>query len=95
MIFEVQKAIDARLQALSVSVYDYVPQNESYAFVMIGDAESSASDTDTELGFNGLLTITSFSSSESMRGYEEVSGIMLEIYNLLHRYDLLGQATPC
>ena len=88
MIFLVQQAIDERLQGLSVSVYDHVPQDEPYAFVVIGDAENTANDTDTELGFNGLLTINTYSSEDTERGFEEISSIMLEIYSLLHRYDL-------
>lgn len=88
MNFAVQEAIDLRLQGLSVSVYDHVPQDESYPLVVIGDTISSENDTDTELGFNDLLTITTYSDSYDKYGMKVISDIQREIYDLLHYYGL-------
>ena len=89
MIYGLQQAIDGKLNGIiSADVYDHVPQNSAYPLVVIGDTTTNVSDTDTEDGYSALTTIYTWTSEDTLRGYEEVAGIMDEIYNALHHTNL-------
>jgi len=92
---EVQKAIYGVLDnALSIPVYDDVPDNANAPYVVIGDDTFVEFDTDSEVGFEATVTIHSWSV---YRGRSQVKNIMGQIYNALHRaeftvtgYNLIG-----
>jgi len=90
MIYGLQTAIYGRLTGLiSVEVFDHVPQETQSPFVVIGDIINNENDTDSELGFNAVATITTYAGIDTARGYETVSNIMLEVYGALHYYNSL------
>jgi hypothetical protein len=92
---EIQKAIFTRLNtALSVAVYDDVPDNAIAPYVVIGDDTLLEFDSDFGIGFEATITVHSWSK---YRGRAEVKGLMGLIYDALHRaeftvqgYNLLG-----
>ena len=90
MILAVQKAIYARLsdQITGAEIFDFMQQKKQYPAVIIGDSLGYENDTDTENGFNETLTIHSWTSDSDSRGYSVLCGIMEQIYNALHYYDL-------
>lgn len=91
-ILAIQTAVFQRLDAeLSVPVYDHVPQpndsgdNALFPYVVIGDDDLSAWDTDTSQGFDGDLTIHVWSRQ---KGRAETKALQQQIYDALHRFDL-------
>jgi hypothetical protein len=92
---EIQKAIFSKLNtALSIPVYDNVPDNAQAPYVVIGDDTLIEFDSDLVIGFEATVTVHSWSK---YRGRAEVKGIMGQIYDTLHRaeftlqgYNLLG-----
>lgn len=90
MINELQKSIYARLsdQLTTAEVFDHMPASKDYPCVIIGDDLSRENDTDTENGFDTVLTIHSWVSDPNQRGYANLNLIMDEVYNALHNYDL-------
>lgn len=90
---EVYAAIFARLEAaLSVPVYDHVPQDlpeSAYPFVRLDYPNLEDDDTDLELGFSGEIQIISYSR---YRGIKEINELMDAVYASLHRLDELVTA---
>jgi hypothetical protein len=92
---EIQKAVFARLNnALSVPVYDAVPDNAVAPYIVIGDDTLIEFDSDGANGFEATITVHTWSI---YRGRFEVKQLMGLIYNSLHRaelnvqgYNLLG-----
>jgi len=86
---EIQKAIYSALDsALSINVYDNVPDNAAAPYVVIGDDTVAEFDTDGERGFEATVTIHTWST---YRGRSQVKEIMSAVYNALHRADLTVQ----
>jgi hypothetical protein len=92
---EVQKAIYSVLDtALSIAVYDDVPDNAAAPYVVIGDDTFVEFDSDGATGFDATVTVHSWST---YRGRSQVKDIMGAIYAALHRaeftvtgYNLVG-----
>lgn len=83
---EIQKAVFTRLNnALSVPVYDAVPDNAVAPYVVIGDDTLIEFDSDLLNGFEATVTIHTWSV---YRGRFEVKQLMGLIYNALHRAEL-------
>lgn len=83
---EIQTAVYNRLTSqLSEPVYDDVPQDPVFPYVVIGDDTSIPFDTDTELGEEATLTLHVWSRYD---GRAEVKRIMSDIYDALHRHAL-------
>lgn len=83
---EIQKAIYSALDsALSVPVYDDVPDNAAAPYVVIGADTLVAFDTDDGSGFEATLTIHSWSV---YRGRKEIKELQGAIYDALHRAEL-------
>ena len=81
-----QKAVYGVLDAaLSVPVYDHVPQKTAYPYVVVGDDTSIPWDTDDSLGAESTVTIHAWSQ---YRGRAEVKGLLQQIYDALHRQDI-------
>lgn len=79
----IQAAIFAKLNtALTVPVFDNVPQKTAYPYVVIGDDTSVPFDTDDSLGTEATITIHVWSQ---YRGRKQVKEIMQQIYDALHR----------
>lgn len=86
---EIQKSIYTALEsALSINVYDNVPDNAQAPYVVIGDDTFAEFDTDGDSGFEATVTIHSWST---YRGRSQVKEIMSAVYNALHRADLTVQ----
>lgn len=66
-------------------VYDNVPQDAAFPYVVIGDDISTPFDDDCGVGANTLVTIHVWSV---YRGRQEVKNIMALIYAALHRVQL-------
>ena len=85
--FELQKAIYTKLDAaLSVPVYDDVPQGASYPYVVIGEDATIEWDTDTEIGSESTLTIHTWSRAA---GRKQTKELQEAIYTALHRTALV------
>ena len=92
---ELQKAIYGVLDtALTMPVYDNVPENAVAPYIVIGDDTFIEYDTDSLRGFEATITVHSWST---YRGRAEVKTIMGLIYEALHRaeftiagYNLIG-----
>lgn len=83
---DIQTAVFTRLNSqLTTPIYDDVPQNAAFPYVVVGDDTSIALDDDCGNGFESTVTIHVWSIYS---GRKEVKTIMGNIYNALHRYDL-------
>lgn len=78
-------ANDPRPNISGAAVFDHVPQNAAFPYVVIGDTTTNEWDTDDSLGGDHTATIHAWSED---RGREEAKKIQAEIYNALHRHDL-------
>ena len=82
----IQAAVFTRLNSqLTQAVYDDVPQNAAFPYVVVGDDTSIAFDDDCGNGLESTITIHVWSIYS---GRKEVKEIMGAVYNALHRYDL-------
>ena len=91
----IQAAIFTRLSTLSTPVYDHVPQDTAFSYIVIGDDTSIGWDTDTSVGSESTCTIHVWSRQ---RGRKQVKDIMAAIYSALNRYELPvtgGQLVEC
>jgi len=83
---EVQKAIyDKLTDTLLTPVYDDVPQNGSFPYIVIGEDTSLSWDTDDSKGTESTLTLHVWSRK---RGRKETKDIMQDVYEQLHRASL-------
>jgi hypothetical protein len=86
-----QKAIYARLtgnaplMAKLTGVFDFVPDNQTYPFIQLGEMDFGAWDTHTFDGFDGTITINLWARPGS-RGRASLHDIQNDIYNLLHKW---------
>jgi hypothetical protein len=86
-----QRAIYERLAgdydvtSLVQAVYDHVPQDAAFPYVVIGDSTEAQWDTDDSTGTEATVTIHVWSR---FRGRSETKLIQDAIYQSLHRYDL-------
>jgi hypothetical protein len=79
----VQTAIYTRLDAaLSVDVYDDVPQDTPPSYVVIGEGQEFPADTKTHHGVEHQIEIQVFSDK---KGAKETKQILGTIYTDLHR----------
>ena len=84
--WEIQKAVFAALDtALSVSVYDHVPQNTAPPYVTLGDDTVQDWSTKTTEGEESTLTIHAWSRHE---GRKEVKQLLGTIKTALHEVTL-------
>ena len=67
-------------------IYDHIPQGTEYPYINIGDDTSLEWDTDDSDGSENTLTIHVWSRE---RGRREAKQIMEDIYNVLHRAELV------
>ena len=86
--WELQKAIFTALDgnvtgidSASVSVYDDVPENTPYPYVILGEETSANSGTKSLDAIEHTLTIHVWSQ---YRGRREIKEIMQSVYSLLH-----------
>lgn len=82
---DIQAAIYTKLASLSTTVYDDVPQNAAFPYVVIGDDTSIPLDDDCGSGFESTITLHVWSI---YKGRKQVKDIMGAIYAALHRQDL-------
>jgi hypothetical protein len=86
-----QKAIysrltgNAALMAKLTGVFDFIPDNQTYPFIQIGEVDYSPFDTQTFDGFQGTITINLWHRSSS-RGRSTLHDIQNDVYNLLHNW---------
>ena len=90
--WELQKAIFTGLSGsvtglsgANISVYDDVPENTSYPYVVIGEETASNNGTKTVDGLEHTLTIHAWSQ---YRGRREIKEIMQSVYENLHNTDI-------
>lgn len=81
---QIQAAIFAKLQTVG-TVYDHVPQESAFPYIVIGDDTSTPWDTDDSTGSESTCTIHVWSRQ---RGRKEVKTIMQAIYDAMHRQEL-------
>ena len=89
--WEIQKAIfqtltaDTDLMQAVTGVFDHVPQNQPYPYVVMGEDTALQWDTDDSDGTEATLTIHVWSRQAGRR---EAKEIMQVIYGALHRVDI-------
>ena len=90
--WELQKAVFTALSGnvtglsgVNVSIYDDVPENTSYPYVVIGEETASNNGTKTVDGLEHTLTIHAWSQ---YRGRREIKEIMQSVYENLHNTDI-------
>lgn len=76
---------DATLMGLVEGIYDDVPQDTDYPYVVIGEETTLNNGSKTLDGLEHTLTLHVWSR---YRGLKETKQIMERIYALLHTYDL-------
>jgi hypothetical protein len=82
ILWELEKGVFDRVEpAVSVPVYDNVPQNSAYPYVVYNGADSDQDDF-----LNGAMDNVSFSLNvwSQEGGKKGIQNIMGEIYNALH-----------
>jgi len=90
--WELQKAVVARLQAytpitdLVAGVYDHVPQDSAYPYIVAGDDSAIPFDTDNSIGSETDVTIHAWSR---YRGRKEIKQVLDAIHAGLHRFALV------
>jgi len=91
MINEIYSAIYTRLDSqLTRPVFDHVPENENnFPFVRLDPLVLDENGTDTETGFTGTIQVITYSR---YKGSKNVSEIMQECYDALHRYAISDTA---
>ena len=82
---EIQAAIFAQVSSIGYPVFDHVPQDTEFPYIVIGDDTSIPWDTDDSIGSETTCTIHVWSRH---RGRKEVKEIMRTIYEALHRQEL-------
>ena len=89
---EIQTALYTRLSTdlglialVGAGVYDDVPQESAYPYIVIGDDTTNTDDTQTYLGTRSTMTIHTWSRYS---GKIECKTIMKAIYDALHREPL-------
>jgi hypothetical protein len=83
---QIQKAVFTILTgALDVPVFDHVPQDTKYPYIVVGDDTSVPWDTDDSTGTESTVTIHAWSQ---YRGRAEVKDLLAQIYDALHRQDI-------
>jgi hypothetical protein len=83
---QIQKAVyTALVAALDVPVFDNVPQNSPYPYVVVGDDTAVPWDTDDSLGTEATVTVHAWSQ---YRGRAEAKELLQQIYTALHRQDI-------
>lgn len=90
-LWEVQKAVYAALNGvLSVPVYSMgnAPDNIATTYTVIGEATSTADDSDQRLGFSVGVIVHTWDSDPNSRGFNQVEPVMGEIYDALNRVNL-------
>ncbi len=81
------KIFDTLDAGLTIPVYDSVPQDTTnYPYVNIGDDTFTDFDGDDFTGFDGTLTVHTWSTAD---GRIEIKNLQGEIYDLLHRTNLV------
>lgn len=75
---------NATLMSKITGVFDFVPDNQTYPFVTIGDAEFTDWGTHTFDGFEGQVLIHVW-ARPGTRGRAPVHEIMQDIYDTLHK----------
>jgi len=79
---EIQAAIYAQLAPLGYQVFDNVPQDSAFPYLVIGDDTSVEWDADDFIGSDSTVTIHAWSQ---YRGRKEVKEMLRVVYNALHR----------
>jgi len=84
---DAQLALQAALVAaldghVGAPVFDYVPQDQAYPYVTIGDSTAVDFDTKTEVGQDHTVTIHTWTRA---KGRESCKIVMGAIFGLLHR----------
>ncbi len=64
------------------AVYDHVPENTEFPYVTVGEPSGVEHDADDILGWTGQIVVHSWSR---FRGFEEITAIMRQTDNALHR----------
>jgi hypothetical protein len=82
----IQQAIFREMEELGHPVYDHAPQVSEYPYIVMGDDTSIPFDTDRSIGSESTLTIHVWSR---YRGRIECKEILQEIYDKLHRAELV------
>ena len=88
----VQRAIysrltaDERLAAFPVGVYDHVPQDDAFPYIVIGQDSEDQWDADDMHGFECIIEIHTWSR---YRGMSECKRIQQLVYNALHDIELV------
>jgi len=76
-----QAVFDALVAALSVSVYDHVPDDAAFPYVVVGEDTLNMWDTKSINGFDAMVTLHTWSR---YRGRKECKQIQGNIYDALH-----------
>lgn len=76
---------DTPLSSLITGIYDHVPEDSAYPYVVIGEVESEAWGNAARQGMEYRVEIHSFSRE---RGKKQSAEIMEKVYAILHRATL-------
>lgn len=87
-IFAILRSDSALGQIIGDRIYDNVPDEETFPYVVIGDDDVNDWTTHTFKGFKGTSTINVWSRRENERGKDEVKRIMSLIWLALDNKDL-------
>lgn len=83
---EIQQAVFDRLASdSSLTVYDHVPEDAAFPYVVIGEDTHVPFDTDDSLGAESTVTIHVWSRYRGKKEAKEIQGI---IYDALTRQEL-------
>jgi len=77
---------DATLMAKVTGVYDQVPQDGVFPYIVIGDGEAEEWDTDTETGLVSRLDVHAWGRAHG--GRKVIKQVQDDINRVLHRTDI-------
>lgn len=69
-------------------IYDTVPDEETFPYIVIGEDDIDRFDTHDFYGFKGLATIYIYDQNQGRSGRRKLKGIMHHVYEALHDVDL-------
>jgi hypothetical protein len=89
---EIYAAIFTRLnsQITEYPIFDYVPQDQQYPYIQVGELDAANDDTQTNIGYNSTIVIMAFAD---YKGYKDINAMSELIFNALHRYVMPDTAT--
>ena len=69
-------------------VFDHIPDNQAFPYVVFGEEDIQNMDSDTHNGFQGTATVRVYTQNTARLGRKQCKEIMSAVWQLLHNAEL-------